>query len=545
MTEPGRARSAASVRYLNRELSWLDFNARVLALADDPTVPLLERAKFLAIFSQNLDEFFQVRVAGLKDQVAAGLDARSRPTAARPAQQLLEIRDRVEELLARAGADLPRRGRARRWPAAASCFSRVGRARRGRRASTSTRTFEERIFPVLTPAGRRPRPPVPVHLQPVAEPGGDRPRPGHRRAPLRPGEGAAAAAPLRGDARRRALRAPRAGHRRPPRPAVPGHGGRGATSPSGSPATPTSPSRRRRPTTCSPRSRSSCAAGGSAGPCASRSTPTITDEVRDAAPARARPRRRRRLRARRPARPRRALGAARPRPARPEGPAVGRRVTPARLDGERRRAARHLRRACARATCSCTTPTTRSRTSVEEFIRQAAVDPQGAGHQADAVPHVGRQPDRQVAHPGRRAGQAGGGAGRAQGPLRRAGQHRVGPRAGGGGRPRRLRPGRAQDPHQDRARRARRARRHPPLLPHRHRQLQLEDGPPLRGPRPAHRRPRHRRRPHPALQLPHRLRPRRPLPQAARRARTRCGRGIERADPQRDGGAGRARAASS
>ncbi len=62
-------------RYLNRELSWLDFNARVLALAADPHVPLLERAKFLAIFSQNLDEFFQVRVAGLKDQVAAGVTA--------------------------------------------------------------------------------------------------------------------------------------------------------------------------------------------------------------------------------------------------------------------------------------------------------------------------------------------------------------------------------------------------------------------------------------------------------------------------------------
>ena len=68
-------------RFLNRELSWLDFNARVLALAEDASVPLLERAKFLAIFSQNLDEFFQVRVAGLKDQVAGSVTKRP-PTGA-------------------------------------------------------------------------------------------------------------------------------------------------------------------------------------------------------------------------------------------------------------------------------------------------------------------------------------------------------------------------------------------------------------------------------------------------------------------------------
>jgi polyphosphate kinase len=82
-------------RLLNRELSWLDFNARVLAMAERDDVPLLDRAKFLAIFSQNLDEFFQVRVAGLKDQVAAGLQAPT-PDGRTPAQQLLEIRDRVE-----------------------------------------------------------------------------------------------------------------------------------------------------------------------------------------------------------------------------------------------------------------------------------------------------------------------------------------------------------------------------------------------------------------------------------------------------------------
>jgi polyphosphate kinase len=89
--------ATSPARFLNRELSWLDFNARVLHLAEDPVVPLLERAKFLAIFSTNLDEFFQVRVAGLKDQVAAGLSP-STPDEKTPAEQLLDIRDRVDAL---------------------------------------------------------------------------------------------------------------------------------------------------------------------------------------------------------------------------------------------------------------------------------------------------------------------------------------------------------------------------------------------------------------------------------------------------------------
>ncbi|MEU4568412.1 RNA degradosome polyphosphate kinase [Micromonospora sp. NPDC023956] len=63
-------------RFLNRELSWLDFNARVLTLAEDPRTPLLERAKFLAIFASNLDEFYMVRVAGLKRRLQAGLPVR-------------------------------------------------------------------------------------------------------------------------------------------------------------------------------------------------------------------------------------------------------------------------------------------------------------------------------------------------------------------------------------------------------------------------------------------------------------------------------------
>ena len=63
--------------YFNRELSWLDFNDRVLQLAEDPRVPLLERVNFSAIYEDNLDEFFMVRVAGLHDQV----ERRSTPAA--------------------------------------------------------------------------------------------------------------------------------------------------------------------------------------------------------------------------------------------------------------------------------------------------------------------------------------------------------------------------------------------------------------------------------------------------------------------------------
>jgi polyphosphate kinase len=145
-------------RFLNRELSWLDFNARVLHLAEDVSVPLLERAKFLAIFSTNLDEFFQVRVAGLKDQVAAGLSANTADETS-PAEQLLDIRDRVEALcrhqqelfLGQVVPALAARG---------VVFSGSDELDEDDRKHLDE-VFEERIFPVLTPLAVDPGHPFP------------------------------------------------------------------------------------------------------------------------------------------------------------------------------------------------------------------------------------------------------------------------------------------------------------------------------------------------------------------------------------------------
>ena len=86
-------------RFFNRDLSWLAFNERVLAMAREEGIPLLERVKFLAIFSSNLDEFFQVRVAALKNQIDAGTSHRSAD--GRRLHELdLAISDKVHQLVA-------------------------------------------------------------------------------------------------------------------------------------------------------------------------------------------------------------------------------------------------------------------------------------------------------------------------------------------------------------------------------------------------------------------------------------------------------------
>src|SRR5262245_12076363 len=86
--------------YVNRELSWLEFNRRVLEEAQDPQVPLMERLKFLAIFSPNLDEFFMVRVGGLQQKVQAGIQRSFGADRMPPKEQLEHIGRTVRQLVA-------------------------------------------------------------------------------------------------------------------------------------------------------------------------------------------------------------------------------------------------------------------------------------------------------------------------------------------------------------------------------------------------------------------------------------------------------------
>src|SRR6188474_2181198 len=96
---PPPNRFAAPENFINRELSWLEFNRRVLEEAQDPTQPLIERVKFLTIFSSNLDEFFEIRVAGIKQQIESETSEIG-PDGLSPTETFENIQRVVRELVA-------------------------------------------------------------------------------------------------------------------------------------------------------------------------------------------------------------------------------------------------------------------------------------------------------------------------------------------------------------------------------------------------------------------------------------------------------------
>jgi polyphosphate kinase len=153
-----RSRRGDPARYINRELSWLDFNLRVCELAEDGSVPLLERVKFAAIYTSNLDEFFMVRVAGLHDQIDAGVE-RTSLDGLTPAQTLELVHERTLEH----GARLQRCVSEQLLPGLAEhgivikAVSEVSHADREALAAH----FRRVIFPALTPLAVGPGQPFP------------------------------------------------------------------------------------------------------------------------------------------------------------------------------------------------------------------------------------------------------------------------------------------------------------------------------------------------------------------------------------------------
>jgi polyphosphate kinase len=150
--------ATAPGRYINRELSLLDFNARVLTLAEEPSRQLLERVRFLAIFSRNLDEFFQVRVGGLMTQRRVGIQALS-PDGLTPGEQLTAIRERVRDLLRRQCTVFSEH-LSPALDAARIKFVAWSDADDAARVHLD-RVFEEQIFPILTPLAVDPAHPFP------------------------------------------------------------------------------------------------------------------------------------------------------------------------------------------------------------------------------------------------------------------------------------------------------------------------------------------------------------------------------------------------
>src|SRR5690242_2297860 len=154
---PRRAtRPKVTFPYVNRELSWLEFNARVLHEARDARNPLLERAKFAAIFAGNLDEFFQVRIAGLRQQVESGTVTRA-PDGRTPAEQLATARERVLELVAELSEIFAELRRA----LALEGVHMVDYAAVPEHHEALRQRFLDEIFPVLTPLAVDPGHPFP------------------------------------------------------------------------------------------------------------------------------------------------------------------------------------------------------------------------------------------------------------------------------------------------------------------------------------------------------------------------------------------------
>lgn len=155
---PALAADLPADRYLDREISWLQFNERVLQLAADPCIPLLERARYLAIFTSNLDEFFMVRVAGLKRRIATGIAVRS-ASGLEPREVLAQIGSVAHELLdlqARVHQEHVRPA----LEAEGIAIVRWDELDEQERARLST-IFAEQLFPVLTPLAVDPAHPFP------------------------------------------------------------------------------------------------------------------------------------------------------------------------------------------------------------------------------------------------------------------------------------------------------------------------------------------------------------------------------------------------
>lgn len=145
-------------RFLDRELSWLQFNERVLQLATDPNVPLLERARFLSIFSSNLDEFFMVRVAGLKRRIAAGLATRT-ASGLEPRELLGEITHSAHDLMDLHAGVFQRQVRPALEEEGIRLLSLSELTESDRKYLSHV--FEDKIYPVLTPLAVDPAHPFP------------------------------------------------------------------------------------------------------------------------------------------------------------------------------------------------------------------------------------------------------------------------------------------------------------------------------------------------------------------------------------------------